>query len=112
MSVILPPVTCIRKAPGTFCKPKLIFQINILLWLTIIILFHCIKIDEQHSQDQGGQDDQPRFGAERATGPQNRTCYVDSRQLVNIQTGYREAENHAFEEVPADVKSNREPELP
>ena len=75
------------------------------------VRFHRVKIDQECSQNQRWQDDQARFGTERAACPKFGTVDIDPGQRVDIQPGDGKSKHNAFEEIPADVQSDREPEL-
>src|SRR5215208_3727809 len=79
---------------------------------SLVCASHCIKIDQECSQEQRWQDDQPRLGTERAACPQLRPVDANPDQLIDIfQPGNWKAETHPLEEVPADVQPDGKPKL-
>src|SRR3990172_2215866 len=70
-----------------------------------------IEVGQPCAQEQGWQDDQSRFRTERSARPQFRAVDLNARQGVDIQARNRESEHHPCEEFPADVQTDRKPEL-
>src|ERR1051325_262693 len=73
--------------------------------------FHRVKINQHRAQNQGREDNQSRFGTERAAGPNFGTVNLNPNQWVNAQARNGKSENDTLKEIPADMQANGEPEL-
>ncbi len=66
----------------------------------------CIPKDQTRADQQGRQDDQPRFRAERAAGPHLWTLNLNPCQWINVEAADGESEHYALEKIPADVQAD------